>query len=129
MAVGLHAVNKAGIQPGESALVLGCGPIGIAVVAALRTRGVDAIAAADFSPKRRELAATMGADQTIDPAQGSPFDTVKPTVVFDAVGVPGIFDDVIGGPRHGTRLAAVGFGIRADTLHPSSAILKKSSDH
>ena len=36
MAVGLHAVNKSGIQPGEPALVLGCGPIGIAVVAALR---------------------------------------------------------------------------------------------
>ena len=76
MAVGLHAVNKSGIQPGETALVLGCGPIGIAVIAALRTRGVETIVAADFSPKRRELAATMGAHQTVDPAQGSPFDTV-----------------------------------------------------
>src|ERR1700710_1741298 len=46
MAVGLHAVNKSGIQPGESALVLGCGPIGIAIVAALRIRGVETVVAA-----------------------------------------------------------------------------------
>jgi threonine dehydrogenase-like Zn-dependent dehydrogenase len=127
MAVGLHAVNKSGIQPGESALVLGCGPIGIAVVAALRTRGVDAIAAADFSPKRRELAATMGANQTIDPAQGSPFDTAKPAVVFDAVGVPGIIDDVMRRARHGTRLVVVGVCMQADTVHPFFAIAKEIS--
>jgi threonine dehydrogenase-like Zn-dependent dehydrogenase len=127
MAVGLHAVNKSGIQPTESALVLGCGPIGIAVVAALRIRGVEAIAAADFSPKRRELAATMGAHQTIDPAQGSPFDTAKPTVVFDAVGVPGIIDDVMRRARQGTRLVVVGVCMQADTVHPFFAIAKEIS--
>ncbi len=127
MAVGLHAVNKSGIQPGESALVLGCGPIGIALVAALRIRGVEAIAAADFSPKRRELAATMGAHQTIDPAQGSPFDTAKPAVVFDAVGIPGIIDDVMRRGRHGTRLVVVGVCMQADTVHPFFAIAKEIS--
>jgi threonine dehydrogenase-like Zn-dependent dehydrogenase len=127
MAVGLHAVNKSGIGPGESALVLGCGPIGLAVVAALRIRGVEAIAAADFSPKRRELAATMGAHQTIDPAQGSPFDTAKPGVVFDAVGVPGIIDDVMRRARHGTRLVVVGVCMQADTVHPFFAIAKEIS--
>jgi threonine dehydrogenase-like Zn-dependent dehydrogenase len=127
MAVGLHAVNKSGIQPGDSALVLGCGPIGIAVVAALRIRGVEAIAAADFSPKRRELAATMGAHQTIDPAQGSPFDTAKPAVVFDAVGVPGIIDDVMRRARHGMRMVVVGVCMQADTVHPFFAIAKEIS--
>jgi threonine dehydrogenase-like Zn-dependent dehydrogenase len=127
MAVGLHAVNKSGIQPGESALVLGCGPIGIAVVAALRIRGVETIVAADFSSKRRELAATMGAHQTIDPAQGSPFDTAKPTVVFEAVGVPGIIDDVMRRARHGTRVVVVGVCMQADTVHPFFAIAKEIS--
>jgi threonine dehydrogenase-like Zn-dependent dehydrogenase len=127
MAVGLHAVNKSGIQPGESALVLGCGPIGIAVVAVLRNRGVEAIVAADFSPKRRELAATMGAHQTIDPAQGSPFDPAKPAVVFDAVGVPGIIDDVMRRARHGTRLIVVGVCMQADTVHPFFGIAKEIS--
>jgi threonine dehydrogenase-like Zn-dependent dehydrogenase len=127
MAVGLHAVNKSGIQPGEPALVLGCGPIGIAVVAALRLRGVETIVAADFSPTRRELAATMGAHQTIDPAQGSPFDTAKPVVVFDAVGVPGIIDDVLRRARQGTRLVVVGVCMQADTVHPFFAIAKEIS--
>src|SRR6202022_3372177 len=78
MAVGLHAVNKSNITPGETALVLGCGPIGIAIIAALQARGVETIVASDFSPKRRELATAMGAHQTLDAAHGSPFDSVKP---------------------------------------------------
>jgi threonine dehydrogenase-like Zn-dependent dehydrogenase len=125
MAVGLHAVNKSGIQPGETALVLGCGPIGIAVIAALRARGIETIVASDFSPKRRELAAAMGAQQTVDPAGGSPFDTVTPDVVFEAVGVPGIIDDVIRRARPGTRLVVVGVCMQPDTVHPFFAVAKE----
>jgi 2-desacetyl-2-hydroxyethyl bacteriochlorophyllide A dehydrogenase len=125
MAVGLHAVNKSGVQPGETTLVLGCGPIGIAVIANLRTRGVETIVAADFSPKRREIATMMGAHQTVDPAQGSPFDTVTPAVVFEAVGVPGIIDDVMRRVAHGTRLVVVGVCMQPDTMHPFFAIAKE----
>ena len=66
MAVGLHAVNKARLQPGDAALVIGCGPVGLAVIAALRLRGVRPVVAADFSPRRRELAVTLGADTVLD---------------------------------------------------------------
>ncbi|CPR11089.1 zinc-binding dehydrogenase [Mycobacterium bohemicum DSM 44277] len=125
MAVGLHAVNKSNVAPGETALVLGCGPIGIAIIAALKLRGVETIVAADFSPKRRELAATMGAHRTLDAAQGSPFDSVKPAVVFEAVGVPGIIDDVLLRARPGTRLVVAGVCMQADTVHPFFAIAKE----
>jgi threonine dehydrogenase-like Zn-dependent dehydrogenase len=125
MAVGLHAVNKSNIAPGETALVLGCGPIGIAIVAALRAKGVETIVASDFSPKRRELATAMGAHRTLDPAQGSPFDTVKPAVVFEAVGVPGIIDDVMLRARPGTRLVVAGVCMQPDTVHPFFAIAKE----
>ncbi|ORA07741.1 zinc-binding dehydrogenase [Mycobacterium arosiense] len=125
MAVGLHAVNKSNITPGETALVLGCGPIGIAVIAALRAKGVETIVASDFSPKRRELATAIGAHQTLDPAQGSPFDTVKPAVVFEAVGVPGIIDDVMLRARPGSRLVVVGVCMQPDTVHPFFAIAKE----
>jgi threonine dehydrogenase-like Zn-dependent dehydrogenase len=127
MAVGLHAVNKSAVQPGETALVLGCGPIGIAIVAALGARGVEHIVAADFSNKRRELAATMGAHQTLDPAGGSPFDTVAPAVVFEAIGVPGIIDDVLRRARTGTRLVVAGVCMQPDTVHPFFAIAKEIS--
>jgi threonine dehydrogenase-like Zn-dependent dehydrogenase len=125
LAVGLHAVNKSNIAPGETALVLGCGPIGIAIIAALRARGVATIVASDFSPRRRELAGTMGAHQTLDAAQGSPFDTVKPAVVFEAVGVPGIIDDVLLRARAGTRLVVAGVCMQPDTVHPFFAIAKE----
>jgi threonine dehydrogenase-like Zn-dependent dehydrogenase len=118
MSVGLHAVNKSNIQPGEAALVIGCGPIGIAIIAALRTRGVETIAAADFSPARRELATAMGAHQTLDPAQGSPFDSVKARVVFEAVGVPGVIDEILLRARHGTRVVVAGVCMQPDSLHP-----------
>lgn len=125
MAVGLHAVNKSNIEAGETALVIGCGPIGIAIIAALRVRGVETIVASDFSPKRRELAAKMGAHQTMDPAQASPFDTVKARVVFEAVGVPGIIDDIMQRARNGTRLVIAGVCMQPDTVHPFFGIAKE----
>ncbi|GFG74184.1 zinc-binding dehydrogenase [Mycobacterium botniense] len=125
MAVGLHAVNKSGIGPGEAALVLGCGPIGMAIIAALQTRNVETIVAADFSQKRRDLAIIMGAHQAVDPARTSPFDTVTPAVVFEAVGTPGIIDDVLRRARPGTRLVVVGVCMEPDTVHPFFAIAKE----
>src|SRR5687768_5548843 len=74
MAVGLHAVNKSNIAPNEGALVLGCGPVGLAVIAALKLRGIETIVATDFSPARRALATTMGASEVVDPATEPAFD-------------------------------------------------------
>jgi 2-desacetyl-2-hydroxyethyl bacteriochlorophyllide A dehydrogenase len=127
MSVGLHAVNKSNIAPGEAALVIGCGPIGIAIIAALSVRGVESIVASDFSPKRRELATAMGAHQVLDPAQGSPFDSVKARVVFEAVGVPGIIDDVLRRARRGTRLIVAGVCMQPDAMHPFFGIAKEIS--
>ncbi|RRR41249.1 alcohol dehydrogenase [Mycolicibacter terrae] len=127
MAVGLHAVNKSGITPGETALVLGCGPIGLAIIAALRTRGVEDIVAADYSRARRDLATVMGAHRSLDPAQGSPFDTITPKVIFEAVGVPGIIDDVLRRAPVGSRLVVAGVCMEPDTVHPFFGITKEIS--
>jgi threonine dehydrogenase-like Zn-dependent dehydrogenase len=125
MAVGLHAVNKSNIQRGETALVLGCGPIGTAIIAALARRGVENIVAADFSAKRRELAVTMGAQEAVDPSAASPFDTATPAVVFEAVGVPGIVDDAFRRAPSGTRVVVAGVSIQPDTVHPLYGIVKE----
>ena len=74
MAVGLHAVNKSRIAPGEGALVLGCGPVGLAVIGALKLKGIDTIVATDFSPTRRALATTMGATEVVDPSAEPAFE-------------------------------------------------------
>ena len=125
MAVGLHAVNKSAIQRGETALVLGCGPIGIAIIAGLRHRGVETIVAADYSAGRRDLAEKMGATSTVDPANGSPFDGTTPVVVFEAVGVPGIIDDILRRAPVGARVVVAGVCMQADTVHPYFAIAKQ----
>lgn len=118
MAVGLHAVNRSAITPAESALVIGCGPIGMAIVAALRLRGVEHVVAADFSQTRRRLAQTMGAHETVDPAQRSPFEVAAPAVVFEAVGAPGILNDVMRrAPAH-TRVVVAGVCMEPDTVMP-----------
>jgi threonine dehydrogenase-like Zn-dependent dehydrogenase len=125
IAVGLHAVNKSDVTPGQTALVIGCGPIGIAIIAALRARGVEHIVASDFSVTRRELASVVGAHRTVDPAEGSPFDTTSPAVVFEAVGAPGVIDDVLRRAPSGTRLVVAGVCMQSDTVHPFFASAKE----
>jgi threonine dehydrogenase-like Zn-dependent dehydrogenase len=73
MAVGLHAVRRAEISKGRVAIVIGCGPVGLAVIAMLKASGVRTVIASDFSPGRRALAATCGADVVVDPATDSPY--------------------------------------------------------
>ena len=67
MAVGLHAVEMARLTQDDVPLVIGCGPVGLAVIASLRMKGVQPIIAADFSPRRRQLAQAVGADIVITP--------------------------------------------------------------
>ena len=74
MAVGWHAVRRSGISNGDTAIVIGCGPIGLAVIGMLAAKGVHNIVASDFSPARRALAVKMGAHQVVNPAEGSPYD-------------------------------------------------------
>lgn len=127
LAVGLHAVNRSGIEPGEVALVLGCGPIGIAIIACLKARGVETIVASDYSQTRRQLATDMGAHVTVDPSQASPFDTTSPRVVFEAVGVPGILDDVLLRAPGRARVVVAGACMQADTVHPFYGVIKELS--
>lgn len=74
MAVGYHAVRRAEMTKKDVAIVIGCGPVGLAVIAMLKARGVRSIVASDFSPGRRALATACGADVVVDPAHDSPLE-------------------------------------------------------
>ena len=149
MAVGVHAVAKARLEPDDAPLVIGCGPVGLAVIAALHLRGIRPIVAADFSRRRRELAVALGADVVIDPAQGGPWTSwreaavykdasrapalppwiagpaVRPAVVFECVGVPGVLDELMAASPRGTRIVVVGVCMEPDTIHPMLGISKE----
>src|SRR6202158_6786 len=72
LAVGIHAVAKANVRGEEVPLVIGCGPVGLAVIAALKLKGLHPIVAADYSPARRALAEKLGADIVVAPARTPP---------------------------------------------------------
>jgi threonine dehydrogenase-like Zn-dependent dehydrogenase len=151
LAVGVHAVAAARPQAGDVALVIGCGPIGLAVIAALKAGGHGPVIAADFSPARRALAGRLGADVVLDPAESSPYERwagfgiAEPppspllpdaipdggpagnVIAFECVGVPGLIQQVVDGvPRH-SRIVVVGVCIKPDQVTPVNAILKEVS--
>ena len=76
LAIGHHAVRRAEIERRQTAVVIGCGPVGLAVIAMLKARGVRDIVAADFSVGRRELARACGASAVVDPAANSPYEEI-----------------------------------------------------
>jgi threonine dehydrogenase-like Zn-dependent dehydrogenase len=76
MAVAWHAVRRGEVGKRTVAIVIGCGPIGLAVILLLKASGVRTVIASDYAPSRRALASACGADVVLDPAQESPF-TVK----------------------------------------------------
>lgn len=73
MAVALHAVRRAEVRKTDTAIVLGCGPVGLGVILQLKAAGVGTVIASDFSPARRDLARRCGADVVVDPAADSPY--------------------------------------------------------
>jgi threonine dehydrogenase-like Zn-dependent dehydrogenase len=149
MAVGLHAVEKAGAIGDDVPLVLGCGPVGLAVIAALRLKDARPIIAADFSPKRRELAVQMGADVVVDPAALSPYKRweeiavpegvdpnspftlmgmgpqPRPGLIFECIGVPGVLQQILEGAPRRARIVVAGACMESDRLEPILGINKE----
>ena len=133
MAVGAHAVAKSGIKPGDAAVVLGCGPIGLAVIGALRIAGIEPIVAADFSPARRKLATPMGAHEAVDPKAEPAIeawqrvDGQEPLVIFECVGVKGMLADVMAAAPQNARIVVAGVCLEPDTIQPLVGINKELS--
>jgi (R,R)-butanediol dehydrogenase/meso-butanediol dehydrogenase/diacetyl reductase len=134
LAVGAHAVALAGLRPGARVLVLGAGPIGLAVAAFARLEaGAAAVVVAEPAAGRRARALTVGATAVLEAtaveevrrgfaavAGGGP-----PDVVFECVGVPGLLQRCVEiAPPHG-RIVVVGVCMQEDRLRPRMAIRKE----
>lgn len=136
MAVGLHTVNRSGIAQGTAAVVVGCGPIGLALIAWLVARGIEPIVASDPSEQRRALAAALGAHAAVDPRAEPVFDAwrrvaglgaMQPPVVFEAVGIPGMLDELMFSVPSQTRVMVAGVCMQPDTIRPLLGIVKEVS--
>ena len=94
LAVGLHAVRRSDVKKSDDAIVIGCGPVGLAVILHLKAKGVRKVIASDFSPGRRALAQACGADVVVDPATESPYE--KEASEKHIVEVPAALDMAVG---------------------------------
>ncbi len=73
LAVAWHAVRRGEVKKDDVAVVIGCGPVGLAVICMLKARGVHTVVASDLSAGRRSLATACGADVVVDPREASPY--------------------------------------------------------
>lgn len=131
MAVGLHAVEMARLQKSDVPLVVGCGPVGLAVIAALKLKGVEPVVASDYSPMRRALARRMGAHVVNDPAQEPAIEAwrreakLRGAVLFECVGVPGLLDRLMKDAPRAARIVVAGVCMEDDRIRPAIAVNKE----
>ncbi len=147
-AVGLHSVEEAGLAEGDVAVVVGCGPVGLAIVAWLKLRGVRWIAVSDRAAFRRDMARQLGADVVLDPSTGAMselwpgagVDTRRRNpmqrrdqqsaprsrcVIFECVGKGGVLGALIEAAPPYALIVSVGASQETDRIEPWIATVKQ----
>ena len=131
LAVALHAMHAARLMPGENVLVLGAGPIGLAVALWCRHFGAHHVIVSDKVPARLALAEKVGATATINATNENVVAAYKrhagtrPDVVVECIGVPGAQQLAIDYCPTGGRIVVVGVCMAPDTITPVKAITKE----
>ncbi|MCU1486700.1 MAG: hypothetical protein JWN67_3446 [Actinomycetia bacterium] len=124
LAVGLHTVVTARLQPGDRALVIGAGPVGTAVALWARRLGAAEVVVSDPVAHRREGAAAFGATGVHDPTADAPprgFD-----VVFECVGLPGLIQAALDAVVVHGRVVVAGVCLQPDQIVPLTGIMKEA---
>jgi len=114
LSIGAHAVSRAGLERGETVLVVGAGPIGLAVIQSAQLRGVRVLATdvnearLEFCRRQMGVEHTFPADASAEHALGAATRGEMPTVVFEATGSPASMERSFGFAASGGRLVLVG---------------------
>ena len=130
-AVGEFYVRSANVQPGEVAIVVGAGAVGLSAVAALASRGVEPIVVMDFNAERRALAQRFGAHVVADPRERGvhevweqalvDYGLLSAPVIFECVGAAGLVQQLVDGASMGARIYVAGGWYSGDTLDITAA--------
>lgn len=121
LAVAVHAVRRAGVESGDSVVVLGGGPIGQSVVLALQMAGIENIVVTEMIRSRRELVEALGA-QTVDAAAEDAVQQVTERLggpadrAIDAVGIEPTVRLALQATSIGSTICLVGMGAPQLTL-------------
>ncbi len=130
LAVGLHALDRTPTERGESVLVLGAGPVGLAVALWARALGAREVVVSDPVAHRRGLAEALGAagvDPTADDVR-SAFERIAgkpPRVVIECVGIPGLIQHAVELAAPDASVTVVGLCMGLDQIFPVPAMQKE----
>ncbi|CAG8903708.1 unnamed protein product [Penicillium egyptiacum] len=106
LAVAWHAVSRSPLQINDTVLVVGAGPIGLAIIQVLKVKGIPSIIAVEVSERRREFALALGATEVLNPVDMDAVTQIRALtgnvgadVVFECSGAQGGLDTAITGLR------------------------------
>jgi (R,R)-butanediol dehydrogenase/meso-butanediol dehydrogenase/diacetyl reductase len=130
LAVGLHAVDMARMERGATVLVIGAGPVGLAVMLWAKFLGARHVIVSERAPARRDFAAKFGATDAVDPAlpltpQVEKIAGKGPDVIFECVGAPGMIGSAMMEAPRGARIVVAGVCQQPDTIMPLIGIMKE----
>lgn len=131
LAVGLEHARRGNPQKGDVTLVLGCGAIGLGVIAGLKLMGAGPIVAADFHPARRDLAIRMGADIAVDPHEADPHGALpglggrRANLIYENVGQKGMLARIIAAAPFDGRIVMGGYCMEEEAIFVFAAQNKR----
>lgn len=131
LAVGLEHARRGRPTKDDAALVVGCGAIGLSVIAGLKILGIAPIIAADFDEHRRELAIKMGAHIAVDPRETSPYAPFaelggrQVNLIYECVGRPGMLQDIVQWAPFDGRIVMGGYCMEEERLFVFAAQNKR----
>jgi len=115
VAVAAHAVGLTPLEWNDTAVVVGCGMIGLFVIQVLRARGCGQIIAVDLEEDRIAIAKRLGADTGFNPAKNDIRNEISALtggrgadVAFEVVGISDSVNTAIGSVRRGATVTLVG---------------------
>ncbi|MDR3488197.1 MAG: galactitol-1-phosphate 5-dehydrogenase [Bradyrhizobium sp.] len=113
--IALHAIWKASFTIGQSAAIVGCGPIGLFAIQWLRMLGASEVIAVDVSESKLELARLAGATRTLLSTEPVPAD-VGVDLVIEGAGVPATINRAVRLTGPGGHVVFIGIPTRDITV-------------
>jgi 2-desacetyl-2-hydroxyethyl bacteriochlorophyllide A dehydrogenase len=140
LSVAMHGVHQSGVEAGQTALVMGAGPIGLCAVIVLKYYGVERIVVADRSALRLDIARQLGAGTVCNvqredlanclrkahgEAEVMGMPVAATDVYIEATGVGAVLEQAIELAKEGATIAVLGVHKTAIELHPLTLLIKQ----
>ncbi len=108
LGVALHALDLGHLRLGDSAAVIGCGPIGLLLIQLLLAGGASRVIAADLLAHRRQAAAGFGAGLAAAAGGAPGWDAGPADTAFEVAGTDDAVDAAMAAARPGGRVVLAG---------------------